>query len=270
MTTDATPMPEPSNSRRSIEMQIEVPGAVEEVWQAIATGPGISSWYVPHRVEEREGGAATASFGPGPEMQVGGTVAAWEPPHRIVFTGETEGEGLAFEWLVEAKDGGTCIVRLVNSGFGEGGEWDDQYDAMTEGWAIFLTNLRLHLEYFAPEPAKAMIPTAMWPVDADTAWTRLTERLGVPGDATAGDRIAVADSSGAPTMSGMVVQAAHTRYTMLIDEPASGTGFITAEGHGDQTMVSTWLYLYGADGATAAERDEPLWRSWLEEGTPAP
>ena len=43
------------DDRRSIELEIEVVGTPEEVWQAIATGPGISSWYVPHTVEEREG-----------------------------------------------------------------------------------------------------------------------------------------------------------------------------------------------------------------------
>ena len=31
-----------------------------------------------------------------------------------------------FGWLVEAADGGSCIVRLVNSGFGSGGQWDAQ------------------------------------------------------------------------------------------------------------------------------------------------
>ena len=51
-----------SDERRSFEFEIEVPGTPEEVWRAIATGPGISSWYVPHVVEEREGGDATASF----------------------------------------------------------------------------------------------------------------------------------------------------------------------------------------------------------------
>ncbi|MBV1893467.1 MAG: hypothetical protein KUG57_05420 [Ilumatobacteraceae bacterium] len=35
----------------SIELEIEVEGTPEEVWRAIATGPGISSWYVPHTVE---------------------------------------------------------------------------------------------------------------------------------------------------------------------------------------------------------------------------
>ena len=79
------------DENRSIELEVEVVGTPEEVWQAIATGPGISSWYVPHTVEEREGGAATARFGPGPEMLIPGRVAAWEPPRRIVFDG---GEGV--------------------------------------------------------------------------------------------------------------------------------------------------------------------------------
>ena len=37
---------------------------------------------------------------------------------------------------------------MKNSGFGTGGDWDDQFDAMTEGWRIFLANLALHLEHF--------------------------------------------------------------------------------------------------------------------------
>ena len=142
------PVGSPDPERREIRLEIEVPGSPEEVWEAIATGPGITSWYVPHTVEERAGGAATASFGPGPEMQIPGRVAAWEPPHRIVFTGDTDGPGLAFEWLVEARDHGTCVVRLVNSGFGDGNPWDGQYDDMLGGWKLFLRNLWLHRTYF--------------------------------------------------------------------------------------------------------------------------
>ena len=111
-----------SDTPRTIDLSIEVHGTPEEVWRAIATGPGISSWYVPHRVEERAGGAARASFGPGPEMQVDGRVAAWEPPHRVVFDDGQDAGGLAFEWLIEARHGGSCVVRLVGTGFGDGGQ----------------------------------------------------------------------------------------------------------------------------------------------------
>ena len=188
-------LPTPENPR-AIELEVEVAGTPEEVWQAIATGPGIGSWYVPHTVEEREGGAATASFGPGPEMQVSGRVAAWDPPRRVVFDGG-RGRGLAFEWLVEARDGGSCVVRLVNSGFGHGGEWDAQYDAMTEGWKLFLFNLQLHLAHFRGQVATAVQPTSMWPGPPDEAWNTLTSELALPARPAVGDRVA-ASASWAP------------------------------------------------------------------------
>src|SRR2546425_795851 len=36
-----------ASGRRSVQVEVEVPGTPEEVWQAIATGPGVSSWFVP-------------------------------------------------------------------------------------------------------------------------------------------------------------------------------------------------------------------------------
>lgn len=255
-----------SDDRRFIELEVEVRGTPEEVWRAIATGPGISSWYVPHTVEEREGGVATASFGSAPEMQIQGRVAAWEPPHRVVFDAGTGGQegGLAFEWLVEARDGGTCVVRLVNTGFGSGQDWDAQYDGMAEGWLLFLGNLRLHLAHFPGQSATAVLPTATWAGPRDTAWARLTGALGIPATPAVGERVEVT-ASDAPTLAGTVVDAAPWRVALLLDEPAPGTAILAVEGHGDQVEVSAWSYLYGDDGATAAARDEPRWQQWLTE-----
>jgi uncharacterized protein YndB with AHSA1/START domain len=252
-----------SDDRRFIELEVEVPGTPEEVWRAIATGPGISSWYVPHAVDEREGGVATASFGPAPEMQIEGRVAAWEPPHRVLFD-KGGGQGLAFEWLVEARDGGTCVVRLVNTGFGSGQDWDAQYDGMTEGWLLFLCNLRLHLEHFGGQTATAVLPTATWAGPRDTTWVRFTDALGIPATPAVGERIEV-NAADAPTLAGTVADAAPWRVALLLNQPAPGTAILAVEGHGEQVEVSVWSYLYGNDGATAAERDEPLWQRWLTE-----
>lgn len=247
---------------RSIEMEIEVAGTPEEVWQAIATGPGITSWYVPHEVEEREGGHAVASFGPEPEMQAPGRVAAWDPPRRIVFDGGADDEGMAFEWLVEAKDGGTCVVRLVNSGFLVGEEWDDHYDGMTEGWGIFLFNLQLHMEHFRGRAATASLPLGTWPGPRDEAWQRLTAHLGIEAQPREGDRLDIT-VDGLPHLAGAVVAATPHRISLLVDEPAPGTAFVAAEGRGEQVEVSVWTYLYGEEGVRATERDEPVWRRFL-------
>jgi uncharacterized protein YndB with AHSA1/START domain len=49
---------------RTIEHEVEVAGTPEQVWQAIATGQGITGWFVPAKVEERAGGAIELHFGP--------------------------------------------------------------------------------------------------------------------------------------------------------------------------------------------------------------
>lgn len=253
---------------RSIELEIEVPGTVEQVWRAIATGPGITSWYVPHTVEEVEGGAASARFGSGPEMEIPGRVAAWEPPHRIVFDGGEDVEGLAFEWLVEARDSGSCIVRLVNSGFGSGADWDGQYDAMSQGWLMFLTNLKLHLEHFQGETATVLLPHAMWDCTRDVAWKTLTSSLGLSSAPAAGERVSV-DGADTPPLAGTIVETQPYRISLLLDEPSRGTAFLAAEGMGEQIGVSVWSYLYGEEGVAAAESDEPRWQEWLQRTAPA-
>ena len=48
-------MKKEASGRRSVQVEVEVPGTPEEVWQAIASGPGISAWFCPAEFEERDG-----------------------------------------------------------------------------------------------------------------------------------------------------------------------------------------------------------------------
>jgi len=70
---------EHDEGRRSISL--EVPGTPQEVWKAIATGPGISARFVPSELDEREGGDVV--FHLGPDMDAPGTVTSWCPPERF-------------------------------------------------------------------------------------------------------------------------------------------------------------------------------------------
>ncbi len=253
------------NERSDIDLSVEVFGTVDEVWDAVATGPGISSWYVPTTVEEFVEGATTSRFGAGPEMLVPGRVVVWDPPNRVLFDGGPEmAGGIAFEWLVQARGNGTCIVRLINSGFGNGGPWDDQYDAMKDGWGLFLHNLQLHCQHFLGEAATAMLPMAMWPGTQAEVWARLLAHLGLRDNLVAGDRVETTSSTDAPNFSGTVVQSAPWRLSLLLDEPARGTAFIAAEGV-DGCGVSVWQYLYGPDAPAIVQRDEPQWNAWLAQ-----
>jgi uncharacterized protein YndB with AHSA1/START domain len=249
------------SASRVIDLSVEVVGTPEQVWAAIATGPGISSWFVPSTVEEHEGGATTSRFGEGPEMLIPGRVTVWDPPRRVVFDGAGADSDLAFEWLVEARGQGTCIVRLVNSGFGSGDEWDAQYDGMSQGWRLFLDNLQLHLAHFAGQTGIAMLPMAMWSGPRSQTWAALTRALGVPATPSPGERVEAANDS--PRLAGTVVEVGPWRLSLLLDEPAPGTAILAAEGDGEQVGVSVWLYLYGPDAATVVARDGPAWSAWL-------
>ena len=55
-----------------MELTFVLPGTAEQVWDAIATANGISSWMLPTDVEEREGGAICYHMGP--DMSSEGTV----------------------------------------------------------------------------------------------------------------------------------------------------------------------------------------------------
>ena len=208
-----------------------------------------------------------ASFGPEPEMQIPGRVAVWSPPRRVVFDGGEDVGGLAFEWLVEPASSDSCIVRLNNTGFGDGAEWDDQYDDMTKGWQLFMLNLKLHLQHFKGQTAASSLPMTMWAGPADAAWATLTGELGISASPGVGDRIEVA-AADAPSLAGTVVEAASQRIALILDTPSPGTGFIVVEGGGEMVVVSIWAYLYGDEGAEAAQRDEPRWRAWLAKRSP--
>lgn len=247
---------------RSIELEVEVEGTPEEVWRSVATGPGISAWYVPHVVEEREGGAMRASFGDAPEMQVDGRVLVWDPPRRVVFDGGPDAEGFAFEWVVEPGDGGTCLVRLVNSGFGDGPEWDDEYDSMRGGWGLFLLNLQLHRRHFPGQEAVSMLPTGATTQPRVAAWSALCHGLHVPEAPAIGERIDAQTGDGL-RLAGTVAATGPSSIALLLEEPAAGTAFLAVEGERGGP-VSIWTYLYGPDAQALAERDAPRWAAWLE------
>ena len=232
--------------QRSIDLSVEVPGTPEEVWAAIATGPGISSWFVPCEVAEHEGGEVTMDFGSfGKDTAV---VTAWEPPHRFVCQGGGD-RPLAYEWLVEARSGGTCVVRLVNTGFGPGADWDADFEGMSAGWKMFFQHLRLHLTEFRGQRARPVIPSATVPGPRAEAWASLCAAMGLSTDLVPGDRFETS-GDGVPVLRGTIDHQLPMEYGLLLEAPVPGTGIMVAEGD-DDVSLSVWLYLYGDNDVEA-------------------
>ena len=170
-----------------LEFSVEVPGTPEQVWQAIATAKGMSAWFLPTEMEEREGGSV--HFTMGPEMGSNGQVTGWDPPRRIVYEEDWAAlmgkdpdalSPLTSEFLVEAQSGGTCVVRVTSSGFGTGAAWESEFwDDMGPNWMPFFDNLRLYLSHFPGQEATQLEVTASHPGDAETLWSTLHDALGL-------------------------------------------------------------------------------------------
>jgi uncharacterized protein YndB with AHSA1/START domain len=255
---------------RAIDLDVEVPGTPEEVWEAVASGPGISAWFVPAKVDGREGGTVELDFGPGYGTETT-RITAWEPPRR--FVAESAGEGrpsFATEWLVEARDGGTCVVRLIHHGFGSGAEWDAEYDATTEGWRLFLVNLRLYLTHFPGQRCASVLVNGHAAGPADRAFGELAGALGLPAGAREGERVA-ATAADAPPLAGVIERAEPNMLTLLLEKPAPGVAFVVAEPAADGSAhASIYAYLFGEGTAEVAARQEPAVRDWMRRHFPLP
>ena len=265
------PVKKDASGRRWISVEAEVPGTPEQVWRAIATGAGISAWFVPSKVEEREGGLASSSFGPG--MDSTSTITRWEPPHRWASESKEAGMApgmppVADEWTVEAKSGGTCIVRVVHSLYADGDDWDNQLEGFESGWPSFFRILRLYLQHFPGQPSAAMAPNGMAPGPRATAWKVLTGALGIT-DARPGQ--AVRSAPGAPSFSGVVEHVGadpKPELLLRLDGPAPGTAHLFPMEMGDKVFLSVRLYLYGETAAAAVAGEEPRWQTWMGEHFP--
>ena len=277
------PVRKDENGRRYVEAAVEVPGSPEEVWRAIATGKGISSWFVPTTSDEQEGGKVVSSFGPG--MDSVATIKEWNPPKD--FLAETEeGPGkVATEWIVEARSGGTCVVRVVHRWFADSDDWDAEFEGHAYGWAAsFFRILRLYLTHFPGQTCSPFDLAAFCKWPGPKTWRSVKSALRI--DARSQH---VESTSGAPMLSGVVESTEITDPELLrardrapqikaalegmgdeepelllrLDRPAPGLVHMFIMPMNDQTMVSIRFFLYGDQGAAAAPYAEQEWKDWL-------
>jgi uncharacterized protein YndB with AHSA1/START domain len=256
-----------ANGRRSVQVEVEVPGTPEQVWQAISTGPGVSAWFVPTEVDGRLGGTVTHHFGGG--MDSAATITEWDAPHRFVKEDSwgPNAPTMATEWIVEARGGGTCMVRVVHSLFAETDDWDDQLTGVESGWPSFFSILRLYLEHFAGQPSSQIQLLAM--PAASGAWDTLAGALNLAG-AAPGERRDAGD--GAPPLSGIVESvnaAGHPHALLRVDLPAPGAVLASACPAGEKAFVTVGFYLYGDTAAAVVARDQSAWTAWMTNLFPA-
>ncbi len=263
------PLKKDDSGRRWVEMEFLVPGTPEQVWQAIATGPGMTAWFTPTTVDERVGGAISIRLrreNCGDDVS-SGIVTDWEPPSASP-TRSTAGAATHRRWpprsTVTSHSGDRCVVRMVHSLFTDKDDWDDELESFETGWPGFFEVLRVYLTNFAGMPAASVRAMASQPGGDAALWSLITEALNLAG-VNVGDRRET--PSDAPRLAGVVErvhQDAGSRELMLrLDEPADGIAVIGSFSMGDEARGMASLYFYGPDAADTAAAEQAKWTRWL-------
>ncbi|MET0425798.1 MAG: SRPBCC domain-containing protein [Actinoplanes sp.] len=158
----------------------------DQVWDAIATGPGISTWFIGRT--DIQGDTIHTTFGDA--AMPTGAITTRNPPHHLAHRSDTAPDGrfVAYEYLIEGNDHAATTLRAVTSGFLPGDDWADEYEAMHHGTDLFFATLTEALNHFPGRTATPLVafgpPVTDWPA----TWSALHEALGLPPAPTAGDQ----------------------------------------------------------------------------------
>lgn len=237
-----------------VRKEIEVDATPEEVWEAIATGPGISAWFLgKYEVEPRIGGAVRTPFG---EDAGESTVTAWDPPRRFAYRSAEAPDGTlhAFEYTVEARRGGGTVVRLVHSGF-LSDDWEAEYDALNEGDFMYLHLMAQYVTHFRGRAATVI---SLWRADEpdrERALTIFRRALGLPAAVTEGDPVR-ATPDGLPPIEGVVDFVSRGILGVRTDDALYR--FL----HSPQNVAFLGHHIYRDDIDPQATRR--AWQAWLD------
>lgn len=259
---------------RSVQVETEVQGTPEEIWKAIASAEGISSWFVPARFETDANGTPTKlvlHFGPGMDSEKDVTV--WDPPRRFSAEGEVApgAPKMATEWIVEGRAGGTCIVRVVHNLFASTDDWDDQLEGMESGWPEFFNVLRLWLTHFRGQRGASFYVMGMSSDTEPALWRTMATAVGL-ANASPGSRVET--SAGTPRLAGIVesteIGANPHRMVLRVNEPVPGIVSMGTHTMGGSACAVFNFYFYGESAAATAAQQQRAWTEWMNRQLPAP
>lgn len=135
------------HSGRVIRDEVRIAATPEAIYRAWSDPQSITGWFLGRMEGRMEAGETVDwywdSTGPGMSQRV--LVA--DAPHRIVTEMDLP-QGVSYLEVTIEQEGGHSVLRLVQSGFGEGPEWDAEYESMLSGWMVALAVLKVFAEHY--------------------------------------------------------------------------------------------------------------------------
>jgi uncharacterized protein YndB with AHSA1/START domain len=233
------------SEERRLEKEVVLDGTPEQVWEAITTPGGLASWFMPMVVAPDEEGRS-------------GTVTAWEPGRRFAKRGAAteDGSTQAFEYVIEARDGGGCLLRFVQSGF-TGDDWEAEYQLYGQGWDLYFHTLAEYLRHFPGRTATYVLAQGPPASAGEDAWPRLLAGLGLAAEVRQGDAVRLTPEGLSPIEG--VADYVRAGYFLGVRAADAMYRFHVRGGPGMPVAVGHHLFAEVDQGAA-----EVAWRSWLE------
>jgi uncharacterized protein YndB with AHSA1/START domain len=156
---------DPVPGEKALVIEVTVPAPPEAVWQAFSTTEGLKTWLAPDSIVDlRPGGEWTARF-PGGSTG-GGTILSYVPGKELVLaalapdrfpTVRAQRTHVVFHF--EPNGTGT-LVRLTQTGWQTGPEWDRAYEYLVAGNGQLLGTLHHRFVNGPIDWQKEMAPPA--------------------------------------------------------------------------------------------------------------
>jgi uncharacterized protein YndB with AHSA1/START domain len=132
-----------ATNQKQLVIELEIPAPVNDVWTAFSTSVGLSTWLAPNcTVDLRPGGDWLVHF-PGGSTG-GGTIVSFVPQKEIVLSAlapdkfpHVRAERTHAVFTFEPR-GAATVVRLTQTGWKSGAEWDSAYEYLVAGNAQLL------------------------------------------------------------------------------------------------------------------------------------
>ena len=261
---------------RAFEMTIEIAVSPDAVWQALTDPVEITRWFASHaEVEPGAGGTWMISWDGNWPWRT--AIEIWEPNRHLRLVDrnarpfDAKGEAaiasappmqVAIDWYVEGT-GGSTRLRLVHSGFGRGGAWDDEFEGVSLGWPLELNGLKHYLERHRGLARQVAWARIVVPGQPAALWRRFFGSDGIVRDASvldlrAGDRYATALSTG-DRIEGTVAATVPGRgFQVRVDGWNDALYRLWIDRVGGESAVNSWLSTYGMPAEFAQQFNERM------------
>ena len=252
---------------RKILAEIRTSATPEQVYEAWADPEKIAHWFPDKAQGKAEPGATITWIFERFNYTIPYEVLAAEPGKRFAIRwNPPPGMSAGILEVTITKEGGETVMRLVNSGFREGAEWNDEYDGVDSGWIMALALLKHYVENYFGTPRSSF--QAMRPANfafADVLpFHRTAEGLrkwlttsGEFGDA--GEKFALALREGG-AVTGRVLAKSKWETTLGWEE-IRGVLELKAFAMGPQKMVCVRGCGWGLAAAKAKKIEEEMDRA---------